>query len=117
MAPRPTTVKVEQPEAEGNEPTATNEDRATAAKRKIFVVMRLAELQDRIKAFAAEREELSKALEGKATEFTPDLKKMRERRAYASMRLESLRAEQKALVEEKSKRSFPPTLNATLRWR
>ena len=47
------------------------------------------------------REELSKALEGKATEFTPDLKKMRERRAYAAMRLESLRAEQKALVEEK----------------
>ena len=101
MPTRPTKVKVDQPEADGSEPTATNEDKATTSKRRIFVVMRLAELQDRIKAFAAEREELSRALEGKANEFTPDLKKMRERRAYAAMRLESLRAEQKALVEEK----------------
>ena len=103
MPTRRTNAKVDQSndESNGAEPTAANEDRATAAKRKVFIVMRLAELQDRIKAFAAEREELSKALEGRANEFTPDLKKMRERRAYTAMRLESLRAEQKALVEEK----------------
>ena len=88
--------------SDGFELTAENEEFIAAANRRRFVVMRLVELQERIKAFVVEREELTKTLESGPKEFKPtELKMMRERRTYSSTRLKSLRAEQKALAEER----------------
>jgi hypothetical protein len=78
-----------------------NKERQAMMKRRSYIQLRLAEVGERVKALAAERETLTKTLAGRQGEKSPEVKQLRDKRGYASTRLEMLRAEQKELTKER----------------
>ncbi len=70
-------------------------------RRRTYVAMRHAEIQETIKRLADEREALSSTLKSRGGEAGAEVKRLRERRSYVATRLEILRSEQKELAEER----------------
>ena len=70
-------------------------------QRHTYVSMRLAEIADRIRDFAAEREQITAGLKTRAAEKGDEVRRLRQRREYLAARLANLREEQQNLNLEK----------------
>ena len=81
--------------------TERNPHLKQAIQTRVYVLMRLAEITDSIKAHASERAELNRKIQDMPGDSSPDLRKLRDRRTYVSKRIEILRGEQKDLQAQK----------------
>ena len=84
-------------------------------QRHNYVSLRLAEITERIREFAAEREQITSNLKTRQDEKGDDVRKLRQRREYLATRLGHLREEQHTLNLEKKTLAPHPTPTPTAR--
>jgi chromosome segregation ATPase len=83
-----------------SEGTGRSPSLRTTIERRSYVLMRLSELADTVKAHGSERSDLTK-IKTMPNDSGSDLKKLRDRRAYLARRIEVLREEQKTLQTQR----------------
>jgi hypothetical protein len=84
-----------------SEGTGRNPSLRATIETRSYVLMRLAELADTVRAHGSERSDLTKKIKAMPSDSGADLKKLRDRRAYLARRIEVLREEQKTLQAQR----------------